>query len=125
MEVKFFYISWEQVDNMVTRLAARIEGKTVWGVPRGGSIVAAMMAYQNCPFVTIPQRAHVIVDDITDRGNRLRTYTQKTAALVVRYGCNFLPDYWVTMIDTQDYILFPWEYVKDVKEQKGYRTREG
>lgn len=125
MEVEFFYISWEQVDNMIMRLAAKMRLKRVWGIPRGGSIVTTIMAFHGCTPVLYQKDAEAIVDDIADSGQTLHTYEEATAALVVRYGCDHLPDYWVTMIRTEDYILFPWEDTKDVRLQESFKTREG
>lgn len=94
---------------MCIELAKTLQGQCIWGMPRGGLIVASVMSFHGCQLVESPFQARVIVDDISDTGKTLSTFKQTTAALVVRKGCDPVPNHWVMMLNTSDYILFPWE----------------
>lgn len=111
-------IEWNEIMWMVERLADKLQDKRVWGIPRGGQIVATLMAYHGCKLVEFATSADVIVDDIADTGQTLfkRTHNTKistlglpTAALIVRQGCAATPNHWVMVLNIKDYIMFPWE----------------
>lgn len=116
--IDIFKMSWDEVAGMAERLATMLQGKKIYGIPRGGAVVAAVMAYHSCKLVQFATEAEVVVDDIVDTGATLSKRTHdtaieklklSTAALVIRYGCAPVPDYWVMMVNVKDYILFPWE----------------
>lgn len=111
-----YKISWEMVQQMVKQLARHIPGWRVYGVPRSGSIVAALLTYCGCG-LTNSVDAIVIVDDIADTGKTLDLYDKPTAVLVVRQGCKPMPTYWSMMLATSEYILFPWEDEKEAQKK--------
>ena len=102
-------MDWNEVMWMVERLANELQGKFLWGVPRGGLLVATMMTYQGCKLASDPARADVIVDDIADTGKTLTKLAGETATLIVRQGCDPVPNYWIMLLNVEDYIWFPWE----------------
>lgn len=112
-------MEWHDIMWMVERLADKLQDKRVWGVPRGGQIVATLMAYHGCKLVHDQLLTDIVIDDVADTGRTLLKVAAQgipeyhadhpTAALVVRKGCNPMPDYWVAMFNTEDYIMFPWE----------------
>lgn len=105
-----YKISWETVTQLVKELAKKVPGWRVWGIPRGGTIVEALLAYQGCKQTAgHDATTDVVVDDIADTGVTLREYAGPTATLVVRLSCKPLPTYWVMALATSEYILFPWE----------------
>lgn len=117
MDVSSVYrISWPGVMQSAINLARRLKGKKIWGVPRGGTIVAALMAYHGCLLEADFEQADFVIDDIADTGTTLMSYGEPTAALVVRNGCNTLPKYWSMMVATKQYILFPWEDEQEAVE---------
>lgn len=128
--IEIYKIDWDGVMQMVKILARRLEGKRIWGIPRGGQIVATLMAYHGCKLVKFTTEAEVVVDDISDTGRTLYNRTHHTtigklglptAALIIRRGCARLPEHYVALLCTEDYILFPWE---DEKEAFEYMRRK-
>lgn len=116
-------MEWHDVMWMVERLSRQLAGKTIWGIPRGGQLVATLMAYHGCKLVQCAVKADVIVDDIADTGRTLFKRTHNTAikmlqlptaTLIVREGCNPMPDYWIMKLNIKDYILFPWETEREI-----------
>ncbi len=103
-----FKIDWDKVMQLSKALAEKVPGWRIWGIPRGGSIVEAIMANHGCQ-LTDGVTSDVVVDDIADSGKTLARCIRPTAALIVRQGCEPLPTYWIMMLATSDYILFPWE----------------
>lgn len=122
--MEFYKIGWDEVIRMSVSLVHAIPGARIFGIPRGGSVVSAIMAFHGSKLVSDAQQADVIVDDIADRGVTLHAFTRPTAALIVRYDCEWQPTHWVTMINTSAYILFPWESEELVKLQTGFRSRD-
>lgn len=123
-------VTWTEFKEMCITLARMLEGKVIWGVPRGGGIVEGVMCYYGCRNVTGGDEPLVIVDDIADGGDTLKFYREKghvTAALLVRYNCFPKPDAFIRIIDTDDYMLFPYEDPQAVAERlkKGGTFRNG
>ncbi len=110
MDVSDVYrISWPEVMQSAINLARRLKGKKIWGIPRGGLVVAAIMSYYGCPLANTYESCSVVIDDIADTGKTLSVLHRTTAVLVVRNSCSPLPHYWSMMVETKQYILFPWE----------------
>lgn len=83
----------------------------VWGVPRGGTYVAYLLAgYTNFCLANSPEEADVIVDDIVDSGNTRSAY-------VTKYNKPFygLVDKFSKEYDLGGWVVFPWE-VSDRQE---------
>lgn len=94
-------LTWEEIDELVAGLASRLPaGSCCWGVPRGGSVVAAMLRSNHGIDITADwTEATIAVDDIIDSGRTARQVWKKQGlkveALVVK--------------ETTDWIVFPWE----------------
>jgi len=113
-----FKIDQTMCNQLAKALAKKVPKWRIWGIPRGGTIVAGLMTYYGCKLTDGHDATiDVVVDDIADTGATLKGYGGATAALVVRQGCAPLPDYWVMMLATSDYILFPWEDEAEVQEK--------
>jgi len=114
-----FKITWDQVIEGAKELAKQYQGKKIWGVPRGGIIVAAIMAHHGCELAPVAAVADVIVDDIADTGRTLAavvlTTRQECGVLFKRSGCNYIPDYTVNIMYDKGYVLFPWENEEEAK----------
>ena len=94
------YLSWEDVDERLARLG--LNGVTVWGIPRGGAIVAGLAQKHGAIPVIDPSKATIAVDDIIDSGatqsDVLERYNLKTVALVDK-----------TQETVNEWVHFPWE----------------
>ncbi len=94
-------LTWEEIDELVAGLASRLpEGSRCWGVPRGGSVVAAMLRSNHGIDITADwTEASIAVDDIIDSGRTARQVWKKQGlkveALIVK--------------ESTDWIVFPWE----------------
>lgn len=115
-------LAWRNIQDLTRNLALRIMSENptlclnadpirVWGIPRGGGYVAAMLyGYQPKGKLAFwptesPQHAHVAVDDILDSGRTAervkKDYGLETYALVDRQRD---ADRW-----SNNWIVFPWE----------------
>ena len=94
-------LTWAEIDDLVAGLASRLPpGSCCWGVPRGGSVVAAMLRSNHGIKITADwTEATVAVDDIIDSGRTAQQVWKKQGlgveALIVK--------------ETTDWIVFPWE----------------
>jgi GTP cyclohydrolase I len=94
------YLSWDDIDDRLRQLS--LDKVAVWGIPRGGSIVAGLAQRYGAIPVLDPREASIALDDIIDSGaTRDRTREQhnlETLALVDKAaeGIN-------------DWVHFPWE----------------
>lgn len=101
-------LHWDDVFTSVVRLRENIKQKhgkdaCIYGVPRGGAIVAGLL-YNNCntfKIVDTPARATVIVDDIVDSGRTRDLYQAKYPNIPFAYL--YLKE------NTRFWIEFPWE----------------
>lgn len=120
--------TWDEVTEMCKHLAKCYAHKRLWGVPRGGTIVAAIMSFHGCMLTRSVHAAEVIIDDVADTGLTLADYPAPTAVLFLRKGCDPQPTTFVKFIDTEEYLLMPWEDKEEVKEQiarNGFSTARG
>ena len=92
-------LTWAQVWSLAERLAEQLSRDVVWGVPRGGAVVAGMLTQFGVEVTDDPKAATVAVDDLIDSGrtrDRVRAdHGLDTKPLVTDKG-----DEWV---------VFPWE----------------
>jgi len=146
MGIKKKYISWEDIDKQVNSLASQINSNTgaevdyVVGIPRGGLILAVMLSHKlgikhmtvdhlekleediMMPSFDINKRKILIVDDISDSGQTLKTYKMQghtTATLDVRNTTITKPDFYCNWLENTDWIVYPWES-KDSKTVQDY-----
>lgn len=98
------YFTWEDVYQRIEGLG--IQGKRVWGIPRGGAVVAGLAGRMGAVPVASPELAHFAVDDIVDSGQTARwvwqRYGLQTVALVDRR--------WQ---EVDGWVHFPWEEPPD------------
>ena len=92
-------LTWAEIDRLVGELAARLPpGSCCWGVPRGGSVVAALLRSNHGVSITADwTEATVAVDDIIDSGRTAQQVWKqqglRVEALMVKgkYGLDCLP----------------------------------
>jgi len=107
-----YKITWQEIFIRLQKLQGAVvfELKTdarqprVYGIPRGGSIVAGLTGWA----VDTPEEADVIVDDIVCTGNTLRRYYDKYQKPVL------------TLVDKageglHNWVVFPWEVSDESK----------
>ena len=128
-----YYLSWSDFDVHVETIVTATEQQGlkftgVAGFPRGGLPLAVSLSHRlGIPFLNFNElfkpvhhtkHAHyLLVDDISDSGKTfLHTLAElpvealvSTAALVRRYNSAFVPRFVGTVIDSDDWIVFPWE----------------
>ena len=93
-------LTWEEVSARLDGM--KLGGVRVWGIPRGGAIVAGLARHHGAVVVQTPQEAQFALDDVIDSGataNRVKDmYGLQTVALVDKMAEGI--DSWVH---------FPWE----------------
>ncbi len=100
---------------MVDGLAARLpSGSLCWGVPRGGSVVAALLRSKHGVAVTADfSQATIAVDDLIDSGRTARMVKEK-------YHLDLEP---LLVKDNTDWIVFPWEGTELAEDAENTVTR--
>lgn len=94
-------LTWADIDRLIDDLAARLpRGSRCWGVPRGGSVVAALLrSRHNTPITPHWREATIAVDDLIDSGRTAQQVRQK-------YQLELEP---LITKQNSDWIIFPWE----------------
>lgn len=108
-------LTWAEIDRLVDGLAARLPpGSRCWGVPRGGSVVAAMLRAKHGITITADSsEATIAVDDLIDSGRTARMVREK-------YNLNLEP---LIVKDNTDWIVFPWEGTELAEDAENTVTR--
>jgi len=96
-------LTWKQVYKAIDEVNLHPDSK-VYGIPRGGSIVAGLMG---CA-VDSWEDADVLIDDINDSGNTAQRWKEAT-------GKNVLALFDKTKFSRRAWLVFPWE-VKDTED---------
>lgn len=121
-------LTWNELMNTVLLLPKELWGRKVYGIPRGGTLIATLLSYQGCELVLTPPRSPrddvIIVDDIADDGTTLGRWAKRdfqTLALFVRKWCDPLPDICGRTISEEGYIALPYESFAEASamEKKG------
>lgn len=108
-------LTWDEIDELVRGLADRLPANSCcWGVPRGGSVVAALLRSNHGINITADwTEATVAVDDIIDSGRTAKyvwdRHGLKVEALIVK--------------ETTDWIVFPWEGTELSEDAENTVTR--
>ena len=102
-------LSWREVFDLTRSLSGGIpDGSRVWGIPRGGGYVAALMygsgmgTDRGIRVVSTPEEATVAVDDMIDSGRTLRRVSE-------RYGLGVRALIDKRKAKSAEWIVFPWE----------------
>ena len=133
------FISWNVVDECVLDIAehlirTEIKFDGVYGIPRGGTILAVMLSHKlDIPFIMDvkegPYHAvrddYIIIDDIVDTGETLKKYKEQPecrnsyfVTIHEHEHSSVKPDYSV-LYKEDKWIVYPWE-VKDSTEIQDY-----
>jgi GTP cyclohydrolase I len=98
------WLSWQDVDARLKKL--NLGNVKVWGIPRGGSVVAGLAQQYGAIPVEQPTEADIAVDDIIDSGqtkDRIREEHQLDTVAIV----NKLTE------GISEWVHFPWEESPD------------
>ena len=111
------YISWDEVGNMIDKLAVKIKRSKIkfdgiFGIPRGGLPLAVMLSHElGIPVLLYPTQNTLIVDDISDNGYTLQRLKNKRIATLYSTDWTITkPDWFIEKKKSKnDWIIFPWE----------------
>lgn len=109
--------TWEDYDKDVSRIIFRlsmlsIKPKSVYGIPRGGLILAVSLSNKlNIPLLLSPTKDTIVCDDIADTGDTLHPYKSKynTATLIYKITSKTIPTTYGRVHHSDEWIIFPWE----------------
>ena len=117
------YVEWKDIENYVNELSIQVCRDLskcpsgVYGVPRGGLIIATLISYKlDIPLLLAPTKDCIIVDDIADSGRTLLHYTENDTQFNKYYISTMFyhkrsmvkPDYYA-FEKTDEWIVYPWE----------------
>lgn len=122
MEDNKFYVTWNDMMAYVDELIADLKKQNikptgVYGIPRGGLIIATLLSYKmNIPLLLNAAEGCIIVDDIADSGRTLLHYTENDTQFNKYYISTMFyherslvkPNFYKFKKDNK-WIVFPWE----------------
>ena len=124
------FVTWNVIDEAVTDIAFNIKNtnkdfKGVYGIPRGGLILAVMLSHKlDLPLIMSKDELDensIIIDDIADTGKTLLDFTEYESYVVTIHEHEqslIKPDY--SVLDKGDkWIVYPWE-TEDSEEIQDY-----
>ena len=129
------FVSWELIEDCVTDIAFYLKDtgkdfKGVFGVPRGGSLLAVILSHKlDITYITDFRKVDdgdiIVIDDIVDTGKTFQFYKEQPETKDAHYvtihehkQSIIKPDY--SVIDKQDkWIVYPWE-TTDSEEIQDY-----
>ena len=124
------FVSWNVIDEAVTDIAFNIKNtnkdfKGVYGIPRGGLILAVMLSHKlDIPLIMSVDELDensIIIDDIADTGKTLLDFVEYESYVVTIHEHEqslIKPNY--SVIDKGDkWIVYPWE-TEDSEEIQDY-----
>jgi len=119
------HTEWAEVNEYLNEVASRIdphERSGVYGIPRGGLVLASWLAHKlYLPLLFAPSKDCIIIDDICDSGESLLHYVKNSSNPTAdnNYFITTMfhrpnnksgiePDFWFKeKID--NWVVFPWE----------------
>jgi len=124
------FVTWNVIDEAVTDIAFNIKNtnkdfKGVYGIPRGGLILAVMLSHKlDIPLIMSVDELDensIIIDDIADTGKTLLDFVEYESYVVTIHEHEqslIKPNY--SVIDKGDkWIVYPWE-TEDSEEIQDY-----
>ena len=125
------YITWEQVDTLVTILKHKVLDKlpeigSVMGIARGGLIPAVMLSHKlGVPYTNLVDPNTLVVDDICDSGVTLKDAPGVyTATLHYKESAIVKPSVYASLLlNESQWIVYPWEN-DDSNTIQGYLDKQ-
>lgn len=117
-------ITWYNVEKFINNVSIRFSKSNisgVYGLPRGGLILAVMLSHKmHIPMLMAPCKDCIIIDDICDSGESLIHYVNNSSGNeIFKYHIatmfykpnklNIKPEYYEYYKKDEDWIVFPWE----------------
>lgn len=117
------FVTWTEVDNFVNMIVENygVNSYTgVYGLPRGGLVIAVMLSHRlNIPLLAAPCDNCIIVDDICDSGQSLLHYAYNSSGeskynadiftmFYKQNSYNVVPEMWLHEKE-DEWVVFPWE----------------
>ena len=101
-------------------------GSCLWGMPRGGTLVALLMNYISpereftVNLVRMPYVNDIVIDDVLETGQQLSRYSMHHTCAVLYCRSNYLSPALggvkhATTIEHANYLLMPWETEHEAK----------
>ena len=112
-------LTWTDVQARVMARLGEFRGAKLWGIPRGGSIVAGLIKLQapsDITIVTSPMTAEIIVDDLVDSGRTARQAVEK-------YDVPVVPLYDKHAEFGDEWVSFPWETETATQDAQSFVQR--
>ena len=117
------HLTWKDIDDAIDSLAYNIKSsgleiKSICGMVRGGLIPAVMLSHKlgiKYNHILIPKISGntLLVDDICDSGNTLANFKHDTriitATIHYKQSAIYEPNFWYSLIQEKDWIVYPWE----------------
>lgn len=114
------HISYNDVQGAAEKLAGRHDGiayRSVYGVPRGGLVPAAIVAgLLGLPLAENPWPDCLVVDDLVDSGTTLEPLHQRGRTVDALYRKERSPDHLAAgaiLHPDTSWLVFPWETTED------------
>lgn len=105
-------VRWSDVDNYIDSLDIPDNATGVYGIPRGGLVLAVIISHRyKLPLLQAPCEGCIVVDDIADTGTTLVHYKQKGYYITTMFyhkQSKVIPDFWKHE-KQEEWIIFPWE----------------
>ncbi len=122
-------LSWADFDRALDTALDRLASCTfsgVYGVPRGGLILAVSLSHRlGIPLLEQPQAGCLIVDDIYETGRTVAPYRERSD-LTTLVWISKVPPIWWQALEVQagrEWILFPWENAEAaLTDEEQYRN---
>lgn len=108
-------LSWKEVQGAAERLKDRLPGVVaVWGVPIGGSVVAALL-WASFEILDGPEDGCVVIDDLMDSGRTLEPWMKKGYRVDALYRKEWSPARVAPEAENvgRVWLRFPWEHEED------------
>ena len=113
------FVSWDEVKTRIMEVEKNIHGKLIYGIPRGGMIVAGFMYHKFLP-ITEPGDADFFIDDIIDSGRTRDKYANDFPGIPFHALFDKSPG---GRDCERGWLVFPWELHEENADISDHITR--
>ena len=114
------YIEWKDAENYIDKVCHQYKDNKisgVYGIPRGGLILATLLSYKmNIPLLLAPAPNCIIIDDIADSGRTLLHFTENDTQFnkyiittMFYHPRSIVKPAFSLFEKDNEWIVFPWE----------------
>lgn len=111
-------ISWQEIEDFIDKLSSLKKYDSVYGIPRGGLLLAIMYSYKNnVPLLLAPKKGCLVIDDDIGTGLTITPFIGKydTAVMYSNAQCEIKPTYVYKYYDEEKYKVFAWNKKEDLR----------